>query len=234
MKIVKKTCLFIFCVTLLANSAFVHAQQHAADLPWYEIEIIVFTNNNSSALSAERWREPVDLPGMDNAIELSTDKGNPTDTAFYLLPPDQMGLNDDFNKLVRDKRYTPRIHVAWRQPVTSRNDTTRVQIHSRYPLPASYMEKADIPSLLDQISGTVAISVERYLHVDARLLYTRPPGLAGESAGLPVNFVLKESRRLRSSEIHYLDHPLFGMLIRVIPYEKPEPAGRTPAAGNSQ
>ncbi|MEK9711786.1 MAG: CsiV family protein [Thalassolituus sp.] len=30
------------------------------------------------------------------------------------------------------------------------------------------------------------------------------------------------SRRMRSGELHYLDHPLLGMVIRVTPYEEPE------------
>jgi hypothetical protein len=35
--------------------------------------------------------------------------------------------------------------------------------------------------------------------------------------------VIDESRRMRSNEIHYLDHPLFGMVIKVTPYEAPIP-----------
>ena len=41
--------------------------------------------------------------------------------------------------------------------------------------------------------------------------------------------VLNESRKMRSREIHYLDHPLFGLLVKVSPYLKPEPkAEQTP------
>lgn len=32
---------------------------------------------------------------------------------------------------------------------------------------------------------------------------------------------LKQSRRMRSSELHYLDHPLMGLLIIVTPYQRP-------------
>ena len=35
--------------------------------------------------------------------------------------------------------------------------------------------------------------------------------------------VIDESRRMRSNELHYLDHPLFGMIIKVTPYEAPVP-----------
>jgi hypothetical protein len=33
---------------------------------------------------------------------------------------------------------------------------------------------------------------------------------------------MQQSRRMRSTEIHYLDHPVLGMIIRVTPYELPE------------
>jgi hypothetical protein len=36
-------------------------------------------------------------------------------------------------------------------------------------------------------------------------------------------FRLQQSRRMRSSEIHYLDHPLFGVIAQVTPYELPQP-----------
>lgn len=32
--------------------------------------------------------------------------------------------------------------------------------------------------------------------------------------------VLNESRRMRSGELHYLDNPMFGMLVKVVPYEQ--------------
>lgn len=33
---------------------------------------------------------------------------------------------------------------------------------------------------------------------------------------------LKQSRRMRSNELHYLDHPLLGLVVRITPYERPE------------
>ena len=33
------------------------------------------------------------------------------------------------------------------------------------------------------------------------------------------NYPLRQSRRMRSTELHYFDHPLFGMLIMITPYE---------------
>jgi len=41
---------------------------------------------------------------------------------------------------------------------------------------------------------------------------------------------MQQSRRMRSNELHYLDHPVLGMIIRATPYELPK--GETPADAN--
>ena len=35
-------------------------------------------------------------------------------------------------------------------------------------------------------------------------------------------FELNESRRMRSEEIHYLDHPALGIIVKITPIEAPE------------
>jgi hypothetical protein len=32
---------------------------------------------------------------------------------------------------------------------------------------------------------------------------------------------MRQHRKMRSSELHYLDHPLLGLLIQITPYEPP-------------
>lgn len=105
------------------------------------------------------------------------------------------------------------------------------------------------------LDGTVRVHRARYLHVEADLLYYRPvdgdaratpPATNVTGTGLVVDspenalieqllieddrvprlFRLTERRRMRSRELHYLDHPLFGLLVEAWPLELPE----TPAA----
>ena len=48
------------------------------------------------------------------------------------------------------------------------------------------------------------------------------------SLEVPTLFRLEATRRMRSRELHYYDHPMFGVLVKVTPYgvqEQPEPAG---------
>jgi len=82
---------------------------------------------------------------------------------------------------------------------------------------------------LYQVDGAVTVSVERYLHARLDLLYRRslpvqdptlPPD-APEAMELHT-FRLQTSRRMRSQELHYIDHPLFGVLVMVTPFELPQ------------
>ena len=109
------------------------------------------------------------------------------------------------------------------------------------------------------LDGTLRVHRARYLHVQADLLYYRPlasdaraaipaaddPGAAlvpdspdmalieqllAEEDAAPRLFRLTENRRMRSRELHYLDHPLFGMLVEAWPVEPPEAPEMAPEA----
>jgi hypothetical protein len=93
------------------------------------------------------------------------------------------------------------------------------------------------------VDGTLRLVVSRYLHAEVDLLYRDPspdaetrtyrrPGLLvpeGAERQLPAGFRLETSRRMRSGEIHYIDHPRFGVLVFVNPWEPEEEEGE--AAG---
>ncbi|NOX75325.1 MAG: hypothetical protein GXP17_01600, partial [Gammaproteobacteria bacterium] len=99
--------------------------------------------------------------------------------------------------------------------------------------------------------GTLSVSVARYLHFnvdliyrapvtqkmavavpDLELWYDRPYPTLYEPQGPAYRlkewqamrgFQMKESRRMRSRELHYLDHPFFGIVVLITPVELPEP-----------
>lgn len=94
-----------------------------------------------------------------------------------------------------------------------------------------------------ELSGFLRIALARYLHVSTDLAYrvhnAEPAVDPAENefdpetapAGDPI-FHLHQTRRMRSKELHYFDHPVLGALILITPFEPPEevtPA--TPAPG---
>jgi len=40
---------------------------------------------------------------------------------------------------------------------------------------------------------------------------------------------ITEQRRVKLKELHYFDHPLFGVIVRVVPYRIPDPADQASA-----
>ena len=77
------------------------------------------------------------------------------------------------------------------------------------------------PMSLYQLDGTVQLYSRRYLHLDLDLRWTQLIDGGTVPAGelLPEttlrSFRLRESRRTRRGQLHYFDHPRFGVLVTV-------------------
>ncbi|MCZ6459606.1 MAG: CsiV family protein [Gammaproteobacteria bacterium] len=143
------------------------------------------------------------------------------------LPADTHVLDREAN--IVQNRGIGRIlhHGRWLQAVPSREAPQPILIQGGERLANSW-----------EIEGTVATTLGRYLHFQATLFY-HAPGLGLE----PIEFILRadgsitspptrqldpfgymlldESRRMRSEEIHYLDHPKLGIVVRIDPVEMP-------------
>ncbi|MDT8384858.1 MAG: CsiV family protein [Gammaproteobacteria bacterium] len=137
-----------------------------------------------------------------------------------------------------------------RDPITGADagDSTRPLLLPEYASEADH----HIGPANPRFAGTVTLSVERYLHIATDLVYRRPviqhqpipvsdldlwydrpyptlkepqgPAYQQMDWAAIRGFQLKESRRMRSTEIHYLDHPFMGMVVVVTPVALPEPA----------
>lgn len=130
-----------------------------------------------------------------------------------LLRADELELRGALLRLQRDGEYTPLAHGGWIQPAFPPEQATPVDI-----------------SLLGTVNpvGTVQLHLSRFLHVTVDLLYRAPPvspplqeapvvdGVLSELI-LPLRYALRIQRRVRSGDIHYLDHPAIGLLVVVRP-----------------
>jgi len=77
-----------------------------------------------------------------------------------------------------------------------------------------------------RINGTVTVSVARYLHMALDLRYYNPDVYLAEQIALQKpdevlieKFMMKQSRRMRSKEVHVFDHPYFGVIATITPVE---------------
>jgi len=67
---------------------------------------------------------------------------------------------------------------------------------------------------LPEMRGTLLLHVSRYLHVEPNLWLTDQ-----DARDRLYHVQIDQSRRMRSEELHYLDHPRFGLLIQVNPWQ---------------
>lgn len=81
------------------------------------------------------------------------------------------------------------------------------------PVEAPFGEDYMAPATQRELQGMLRLHLARYLHVEPELWFT---SVSAEGQRFRVS--IDQSRRMRSGELHYLDHPLFGLLIRLTPH----------------
>lgn len=181
---------------------------------------------------------------------------------FTILPRSQWQLIPEAELLKKSKTRRILSHVAWRQPGLAKDQAVWVNFKNmvnsnKILVPGKKTGSADFltgeKEFSPYIEGKVKVMLARYLHVDTDILYFADPlprvatntsventvDVSGETEDIqyaahePEVFLLKQlRRRMRSKELHYLDHPVLGMLLMITPYEKPEQANQlksTPA-----
>ena len=93
-------------------------------------------------------------------------------------------------------------------------------------------------AITSRISGDLKLIMSRYLHINTDLIYEKPK--IGQSTQMaqpeytPPNhqsdtYPLLFERRMRSREIHYIDHPMVGIIVLATPYKLKEEEETTPA-----
>ncbi len=112
---------------------------------------------------------------------------------------------DGAARTLRQRGMTVHEHLAWRMSPDSRARDTWYWVGD------------------GRLEGLVQVSRGRFLHLDVDLLL-RPADGSGP-------FRVRLNRRMRSGELHYLDHPRVGILVQAERYQpepEPQPAEETP------
>ena len=202
LRLVALALVLLGSVTLTAS-----AQQGTQVLQSYDVELLVFRTLNPNA-SPEEWNmeaaEADQRPAIpeDEPSPFSSSAAPPPDATanFPALAPAKFKLTAIYDSLRRSRNYQPLAHFGWTQPGYPRNDAKFLTINSMVPAGSGLL-------------GQVALSRGRYLHLTLDLVYD-VPATASEPAQ---RFVLRQSRRMRSNERHYLDSPRFGVIAIVTP-----------------
>lgn len=155
---------------------------------------------NYRVITLQGWQQPVKQRHEAEAVHL-TDKPLPIDNAsgnpVVVTPQGELILNSPTERLL-----TPV------EPTLDENGFLIKEIPAR-------------------INGSVTVSLSRYLHMALNIRYYNPDVYLAEQIALQKPdeviidaFELKQSRRMRSKEVHVFDHPYFGVIANIIPVER--------------
>lgn len=170
----------------------------------YDVEIIIFTHNTRSD-QGEAWHL--------SEAEAGRVQGGFQRNRFTELSASGHRLKPVRYSLQQGGEYTVLYHRAWRQLAYSPSRAVD------YPVQAMPNDSRN------SVEGAIRLVRGRYLHLDMDLLLrdnaTHPPGYYAEGPGITPAYRLTEKRRIKSSDLHYFDHPRFGVLALVTPYSAP-------------
>jgi len=185
------------CLTLLAL-----AVPFAAHAERYRVDLIVFADRSTPAVEST---QPLLLP--DVAKSLEPFETTPLRNAgIELLPDASFGLVEEWNRLRNSRNHQPLLRLAWlqKEPPAERGASLRLHWGNAFTEVAQLSAQRVYP-----VDGTVTLLASRYLHLDAELVYTQ-----ADPSGELRSFRLKERRRLKRDELHHLDSPRLGILVR--------------------
>ncbi|MCG2634232.1 MAG: peptidoglycan binding protein CsiV [Gammaproteobacteria bacterium] len=164
----------------------------------YDIELLIFSRQQVIS-GGEQWRMETTTP--PRRISRLGDGGS----GLSIRPAASWQLKGSDARLRDSPSYELLWHARWRQSATVEDRATAVQITA----PGSGNS--------GPLSGWAQFHVGRYPHLGLDLLLQPPTSQAD------FNYRLNESRRLKSGEIHYYDHPAFGALAIIKPVSTTAP-----------
>jgi len=211
--LVRPYVILLFCLGMLSTMT-----AHAID---YQIEVVIFETASGRQLNAGGLY----YPKSAKSLTLNTEAAL---TAGFALSDNDLTLTDNARSMASSGRYRVLRHFAWRQPGLDESSAVPIRIAIGTSTPVYLPERLSsydnfIPASLSPtgsnkreataftVNGTIKVRLGRFLHMDAKLVYTDPETGQG--------FRLAQSRKMRSRELHYIDNPRFGILTRIVPLE---------------
>jgi hypothetical protein len=201
---------------------------------WYNTPDLVPLNNTVNLIPYNQQQNILedineDLPNNRNS-----------QLPYGILSEDNNRLESIYQILRLSREYRPLYHASWQQPGLDENQAKPIHIQSKdfknlfeLTMPSLMVSDAMPIELYEPIKlivdGTLQIRSSLYLHVDLDFVLFRKPAVDDAVAGeqLETNLItnrinnpaeyvrLSESRRIKLNELHYYDHPLFGVIVQV-------------------
>ena len=221
------TLTLVLCTCLMAlNSTLSHAEEADKKARWYKVNLTVFKQKPDSKLDESFSAQTLKLDFADvvrlkqKAEKTAARSAMNAPIALHhealsaKAPFIEQSIDDSWTELLTklDPATQPILYNSqWVQPVYDQNNILPLYFETS-------VRHLDQP----QLRGLLHLHVSRYLHANFTINYWP------EDADSHEDLISFESgRRMRSKEVHYLDHPLIGILLRILPADNP-----TERAGN--
>ncbi len=179
----------------------------AEEVPRYTVEMIIFEHYALKSWTEEHWPDEIELPSMEKSTALSTHGTSP-----LYIQNSQKTLDNVVKKM--GKGYRVLFHQAWSQNAYKSKNAPKIIIENDRQGGS-------------QMLGTVKLNKTRFAHVEVDLEFEKSipnkireafaenQQLALEDLPSHWRFTLKESRKIKEGQLHYIDHPLFGVLVQL-------------------
>lgn len=249
---------YLSALPLLVYALIATNHPAAAEVKYYDIEVIIFESSDPAARHAETQRSNLSRELPEQVVELGKPYPGPIPEqydpklTFRPLPQKSYQLAEEVKLLQESRNYNVLLHTAWRQPGMNEQIALPVHIHQEYiyrtqasgqdndqATTFSLSQTVTPPPARSILDGYVRIVLSRYLHAQVDLSYIvgiqpQQDMMVSEQAIEPVRpepmvFRLKQSRKMRSTEVHYLDHPVLGVIVMATPYEEADKANNKTA-----
>ena len=178
--------------------------------------MLIFKRLNQTRYNSENWRTDVNLNYPVKSQYLPS-----------ILSSNNHRLAGMNRSLAKSENYRVLFHKAWKQQMWGRKRSPALVIRGGQELDGRR-----------ELEGSIKIHIGRYLYLGTDLWlsdtsnsatgnWPRLPALPGKSQASGQFLseltsprrvtVMREKRRMRSKEIHYIDHPLMGIVVYLTP-----------------
>ena len=183
------------------------------------------TSELDRVASADGSSDSVPDPHLELLAAINEFEAGLYASSYRLLPTTT--LDNQVKAITRQQQLRPILHQRWRAPLPARDAPLPLYISSEVD-----DEHPETEAGFPRVAGFISVTVARYLHFAPTLWY-HADTLGGAPLVLPmvesapptpnVKYMqLAESRRMRSGDLHYLDHPKFGIVVRIDPVAIPD------------
>ena len=185
-----------FILTSLLSMQIFAAEQE------YDVEVVIVEDISGKYAKSENWPTIPEEIAVDNKPTAITNAVQ-NEKRYKFLPAESYKLNDDVKRMEESREFRVLLHTAWRQTGLDKSNAFPVHIATH-----------DANASGSYIEGDFTLVMSRYLHISGDLTFYKD--IKGSFVPYPVSF----SRRMRSRETHYIDHPMLGIIVLATPVSR--------------